>query len=91
MAVAQELQAPYGRELRPDDDRLGLDVRTAAFRLVGSGESMNFENRIPGADANFYLVMAGMIAAGLHGVEKRSSRPIRRCSHPSGRRATGCR
>ncbi len=53
----------------------GLDVRTVPFRLVGSGRSMNFENRIPGADANFYLVLAGMVAAGLHGIEHRVEPP----------------
>ncbi|MGB2710672.1 MAG: glutamine synthetase family protein [Conexibacter sp.] len=53
----------------------GLDVRTVPYRLVGSGRSMNFENRIPGADANFYLAIAGMVAAGLHGIEHRIEPP----------------
>jgi glutamine synthetase len=53
----------------------GLDVRTVAFRLVGAGKSLNFENRIPGSDANFYLAFAGMIAAGLHGVEHKLEPP----------------
>jgi glutamine synthetase len=27
------------------------------------------EHRIPGADANFYLALAGMVAAGLYGLD----------------------
>lgn len=53
----------------------GLDVRTVAFRLVGAGKSMNFENRIPGADANFYLAIAAMLAAGLQGIEQQIEPP----------------
>jgi glutamine synthetase len=53
----------------------GFDVRTVAFRLVGAGSSMNFENRIPGADANFYLAIAAMLAAGLHGIENEIEPP----------------
>jgi glutamine synthetase len=37
-------------------------------RVIGSGESLRFEHRVPGGDANPYLAVAGMIAAGLHGV-----------------------
>ncbi|OBF13732.1 hypothetical protein A5727_16900 [Mycobacterium sp. ACS4331] len=47
----------------------GIDVRTVPFRLCSSGSSAHIENRIPGADANFYLAMAAMIASGLHGIE----------------------
>ena len=48
----------------------GNDNRTCAIRLVGSGSSLRFENRVPGGDANPYLLVAAMIAAGLEGVEK---------------------
>lgn len=47
----------------------GFDNRTCAFRVVGHGEGMRVENRVPGGDVNPYLAMAGMIAAGLHGVD----------------------
>ncbi|MDA8276769.1 MAG: glutamine synthetase family protein [Actinomycetota bacterium] len=48
----------------------GRDNRTCAIRLVGAGSSLRFENRVPGGDANPYLLVAAMIAAGLEGVEK---------------------
>ncbi|RII43185.1 glutamine synthetase [Galactobacter valiniphilus] len=47
----------------------GLDNRTCALRIVGHGQSMRFENRVPGGDVNQYLAVAAMIAAGLYGVE----------------------
>ncbi|WP_049567930.1 glutamine synthetase family protein [Streptomyces sp. SBT349] len=48
----------------------GPDNRTCALRVVGHGPSLRFENRLPGGDVNPYLAVAGMIAAGLHGVER---------------------
>jgi glutamine synthetase len=48
----------------------GLDNRTCALRVVGHGRSMRFENRLPGGDVNPYLAVAGMVAAGLHGIEE---------------------
>jgi glutamine synthetase len=48
----------------------GLDNRTCAVRLVGSGAGARMENRIPGADVNPYLALAAMIAGGLHGIEQ---------------------
>src|SRR5262249_11711334 len=47
------------------------DNRTAGFRVVGEGESLRVECRIPGADANPYLAYAGLLAAGLDGLERR--------------------
>ena len=47
----------------------GLDNRTCAVRLVGSGPSARLENRVPGGDVNPYLALAAMIAGGLHGIE----------------------
>ena len=47
----------------------GLDNRTCALRVVGHGESLRFENRVPGGDVNPYLAVSALIAAGLHGVE----------------------
>ena len=49
----------------------GVDNRTASFRVIaGSPKSTRLETRCPGADVNPYLAMAGVIAAGLDGVEK---------------------
>ena len=45
------------------------DNRTTGFRVVGHGNGFRPENRMPGADANPYLAFAGMLAAGLAGVE----------------------
>jgi len=47
----------------------GYDNRTCAIRAIGHGESLRFENRLPGGDVNPYLAVAAMIAAGLHGVD----------------------
>jgi len=49
----------------------GADNRTCGFRVVGDDESLRVENRIPGADANPYLVYASMIMAGLHGMREK--------------------
>lgn len=47
----------------------GRDNRTCAFRVVGADAGLRLENRIPGSDANPYLVAAGMVAAGLDGIQ----------------------
>ncbi|KZB82500.1 glutamine synthetase [Amycolatopsis regifaucium] len=47
----------------------GTDNRTCALRVVGHGESLRTENRVPGGDVNPYLAVAALIAAGLHGIE----------------------
>ncbi|NUT95822.1 MAG: glutamine synthetase [Saccharothrix sp.] len=47
----------------------GRDNRTCALRVVGHGQSLRFENRVPGGDVNPYLAVAALIAAGLHGVD----------------------
>jgi glutamine synthetase len=46
------------------------DNRTVGFRIVGEGGGFRLENRMPGADANPYLAFAGMIAAGMAGIEE---------------------
>ena len=53
----------------PTSVRWGVDNRTCALRLVGHGHSLRIENRTPGGDVNPYLALAGMIAAGLHGID----------------------
>ncbi len=47
----------------------GHDNRTCAFRVVGHGAGLRFENRSGGADLNPYLALASLIAAGLAGVD----------------------
>jgi glutamine synthetase len=47
----------------------GRDNRTCAMRVVGHGEALRVENRVPGGDVNPYLAVAAMIAAGLYGIE----------------------
>ncbi|MEU8586253.1 glutamine synthetase family protein [Streptomyces sp. NPDC048664] len=53
----------------------GHDNRTCALRVVGHGRSTRFENRVPGGDVNPHLAVAGLIAAGLYGVEQRLELP----------------
>ncbi|HEX9032886.1 MAG TPA: glutamine synthetase family protein [Streptosporangiaceae bacterium] len=53
----------------PTAVRWGVDNRTCALRLVGHGQSLRIENRTPGGDVNPYLAIAGMIAAGLYGID----------------------
>jgi glutamine synthetase len=47
----------------------GKDNRTCSMRVVGHGQGLRAENRLPGADVNPYLALAATIAAGLHGIE----------------------
>ncbi|GAA0953250.1 glutamine synthetase family protein [Virgisporangium aurantiacum] len=54
----------------PTAVRWGTDNRTCSLRLVGHGPaSMRVENRVPGADVNPYLAVAGLVAGALHGIE----------------------
>jgi glutamine synthetase len=48
----------------------GHDNRTCGFRIVGHGDGLRVETRIPGADVNPYLAFAALLAAGLHGIER---------------------
>jgi glutamine synthetase len=47
----------------------GRDNRTCSLRVVGHGQALRVENRLPAADVNPYLALSAMIAAGLHGIE----------------------
>lgn len=51
------------------------DNRTAGFRVVGSGQSLRIECRIPGADANPYLALAASLASGLDGIARQIEPP----------------
>ncbi|MFH8341478.1 glutamine synthetase family protein [Streptomyces sp. AM6-12] len=53
----------------------GHDNRTCALRVVGHGRSTRFENRLPGGDVNPYLAVAGLVAAGLYGIENQLELP----------------
>lgn len=53
----------------------GLDNRTCALRVVGHGDGLRVECRVPGGDVNPYLATAALIAAGLHGVDNNLELP----------------
>jgi glutamine synthetase len=86
LATARELawlSAPYVnsyKRYQPDSWAptaivWGHDNRTCGLRLVGHGPALRIESRIPGADANPYLVFAATIAAGLYGIEQKIEPP----------------
>ena len=51
------------------------DNRTAGFRVVGHGDSLRIECRIPGADCNPYLAFAAALASGLNGIKNKTKPP----------------
>lgn len=51
------------------------DNRTLGFRVVGRGQALRVESRIPGADCNPYVATAALIAGGLHGIRNRIEPP----------------
>ena len=51
------------------------DNRTAGFRVVGRGDSLRIECRIPGADVNPYLGFAAALASGLDGIANQIEPP----------------
>ena len=54
----------------PTEATWGIDNRTCALRAIpGAAKSQRVEYRLPGADANPYLALAGAIASGLYGIE----------------------
>src|SRR6266699_769255 len=84
LAAMQELTLLYAPNINsykrfvpgsfaPTAVRWGVDNRTCALRLVGHGQSLRVENRTPGGDVNPYLAVAGMIAAGLAGIDNELS------------------
>ena len=75
LAFTRELMpfhAPYVNSYRrltkgswaPANETWGFDNRTTCVRVLGSGDAFRFEFRVPGADANPYLSLAAVIAAG---------------------------
>jgi glutamine synthetase len=54
----------------------GIDNRSCVARVINNGQrAIRIENRVPGADANFYLVFAAMLASGLDGIERKLELP----------------
>jgi len=51
------------------------DNRTAGFRVVGEGNSLHIEMRIPGADCNPYLAFSAALASGLNGIREKIEPP----------------
>ncbi|WP_131784708.1 glutamine synthetase family protein [Protofrankia symbiont of Coriaria ruscifolia] len=54
----------------------GRDNRTCPVRVIGSGQSLRIEHRVPGGDANPYLAVAGIVAAGLYGIDNDLALPV---------------
>ncbi|TJZ44114.1 glutamine synthetase [Streptomyces piniterrae] len=53
----------------------GIDNRTCAVRVVGHGDGLHLEVRVPGADANPYLALAAALAAVTDGIEAKREPP----------------
>lgn len=51
------------------------DNRTCGFRIVGHGNALRIENRLPGADSNPYLAFAAVLGAGITGIERNIEPP----------------
>ncbi len=60
----------------PTNATWAFENRTVALRVKGlKGEGAHLENRIPGGASNPYLVMAGVIAAGIDGIRNKIEPP----------------
>jgi len=77
--AATALFAPYDisyerivrADASPSHASWGLDDRTVAFRVPESSPAnRRVENRLPGADANPYLIVAATLGLGLAGIEQ---------------------
>ena len=58
----------------------GFENRTCALRVIGAGEkgagkALRVEHRQPAADMNPHITMAALLAAGLHGIERKLEPP----------------
>lgn len=53
----------------------GFDNRTVGFRVIGTGDSLRIECRLPGADCNPYLAYTAALASGLDGIENKIEPP----------------
>ncbi len=60
----------------PTNATWGIENRTTGFRMKNlDGQSAHIENRLPSGSSNPYLVMAGVLAAGLDGLKNKSEPP----------------
>ena len=80
MAVYAPVINSYKRYIEgtwaPLNTTWGLENRTCSIRIINSGKrAIRVENRVPGADANFYLVFAATLASGLYGIERKLELP----------------
>lgn len=72
------LHAPYANSYRrlqpgswaPISATWGYDNRTVLARVLGSGDDLRFEFRLPGADINPYVSIAAVLAAGIVGLDE---------------------
>jgi glutamine synthetase len=82
MALYAPLINSYKRYIEgtwaPLNTTWGMDNRTCSVRVINNGRrAIRIENRVPGADANFYLVFSAMLASGLYGIENKLELPPR--------------
>ena len=86
MAHAQEMMVFYAPTINsykryedgswaPTRIAWSYDNRTAGFRVVGHGNSLRIECRIPGADCNPYLAYSAALASGLDGIQNQIEPP----------------
>lgn len=60
----------------PTNVTWGFENRTTGWRIKGlAGEGAHIENRLPGAASNPYLVLAGVLAAGMYGLRHKIEPP----------------
>src|SRR5512138_793469 len=60
----------------PTNATWGIENRTTGFRMKNLGEQgAHIENRLPGGGSNPYLVMAGVLAAGIDGLRNKTEPP----------------
>src|SRR5580704_17087280 len=61
----------------PENATWGIDNRTAALRAMTAPapNAVRLDHRRPGAHANPYLMIAAMLAGGLHGIETAAEPP----------------
>lgn len=77
------LHAPFTNSYRrisagnwvPQVPTWAVDDRRVMVRLLGAGSSGRLEFRFPGADANPYLSLAALIAAGIEGMDASEELP----------------
>jgi glutamine synthetase len=64
-----------GKSWAPTGMAWSHDNRTTGFRIVGTGQGMRIECRLPGADANPYMAFAAALASGLDGIANQIEPP----------------